>query len=393
MERMRRLRAQISPHDSARRFSDLGVDVFLGQAQFAGAETVQVEGVTLRFRKAVIATGTRPSDLPMPGLDEAGFLTNETVFALTELPRRIAVIGAGPIGCELGQAFARFGSEVFLIGKQDHVLPREDRDAAQIVEAALRRDGVHLLLGQQAHRVQMRGSEKAMFLEAQNGLTEVRVDQILLAVGRTPNVEGLGLDAAGVALDARKGVHVNDHLQTTNRRIYAAGDVCSRFKFTHVADAQARLVIRNALFAGRAKASDLIVPWCTYTDPEVAHVGLYEREAQDRGIPVQTFVQSMADVDRAILDGDTAGFVKTHVRKGTDKILGATIVARHAGDMISELTLAMVGGLGLKTLANTIHPYPTQAEAIKKVADAYSRTRLTPTVQWLLAKWLKWAPF
>jgi pyruvate/2-oxoglutarate dehydrogenase complex dihydrolipoamide dehydrogenase (E3) component len=393
MERMRRLRAQISRHDSARRFAELGVDVFLGQAQFAGPDTVQVDGLSLRFRKAVIATGTRPSRPPIQGLDEAGFVTNETVFSLTELPGRLAVIGAGPVGCELAQAFARFGSQVFLIGDRDQILPREDQDAVRIVEAAMRHDRVQLLLGCRIQRVDIRGSDKVLLGEGASGSEEVAVDQILVAVGRTPNVEGLGLEKTGVAYDPRAGVHVNDRLQTTNPRIYAAGDIGSRFKFTHVADAQARIVIRNALFAGRARASDLIIPWCTYTDPEVAHVGLYEREAHERGIPVQTFVQDLADVDRAVLDGETTGFVKVHVRQGTDKILGATIVARHAGDLISELTLAMVGRIGLKTLANTIHPYPTQAEAIKKVADAYSRTRLTPFAKWLLAKWLAWAPF
>lgn len=207
--------------------------------------------------------------------------------------------------------------------------------------------------------------------------------------GRAPNVEGLGLEAAGVEYD-KKGVKVNDRLQTTNPRVYAAGDICSKYQFTHAADAMARIVLQNALFPGRAKASALTMPWSTYTDPEIAHVGLYEKEAQEQGIPVQTFVQSLDDVDRAILDGEAEGFVKVHVRKGTDRILGATVVARHAGEMISELTLAMVGRLGLKTVARTIHPYPTQAEAIKKVADAYSRTRLTPWVKWIFDKWLAW---
>jgi pyruvate/2-oxoglutarate dehydrogenase complex dihydrolipoamide dehydrogenase (E3) component len=390
MERMRRLRSQISPHDSAERFRSLGVDVFLGQGHFTGHDRVEVAGHTLRFRKAVIATGARPVQPPIPGLAEAGFLTNETVFSLTALPKRLAVLGAGPIGCELVQAFARFGSQVWLVGNHSQILPREDRDAAQVVETAMRRDGVQLLLGYEVHGVDRQGTNKVLHLQSAQGAMELRVDEILAGTGRTPNVEGLNLEAAGVRSDSRMGVHVNDRLQTTNRRIFAAGDICSRYKFTHAADAMARIVIQNALFLGRAKASALVIPWCTYTDPEIAHVGLYEKEAQDQGIAVQTFRRELRDVDRAILDGETEGFVKVHVRKGTDQILGATIVARHAGEMISELTLAMVGRLGLKTLARTIHPYPTQAEAIKQVADAYQRTRLTPWVKWLFDTWLAW---
>jgi pyruvate/2-oxoglutarate dehydrogenase complex dihydrolipoamide dehydrogenase (E3) component len=210
-----------------------------------------------------------------------------------------------------------------------------------------------------------------------------------VAVGRTPNVEGLNLEAAGVAHTAQ-GIAVNDRLQTSNRRIFAAGDICSRFQFTHAADAMARVALRNALFFGRAKASALTIPWCTYTDPEVAHVGLYPREADERGIKIDTFTQEMTGVDRAVLDGDTEGFVRVHVKEGTDRILGATIVARHAGDMISELTLAMVGGLGLTTLSNTIHPYPTQAEALRKIGDAYNRTRLTPFVKRWFERWFRW---
>ncbi len=389
MERMRRLRAEISPSDSAARYRGLGVDVFLGHGRFTGRDTVEVAGKTLRFAKAVIATGARAARPPIPGLAEAGYLTNETVFTLTELPRRLAVIGAGPIGCELAQAFARFGAEVSLLGKVPQLLPREDRDAAALVEKALARDGVRLALGCKVLAVERQGAEKVLRVEG-GGAREVRVDEILVGVGRQPNVEGLDLEAAGVDYDAKEGVHVNDRLRTSNRRVYAAGDICSRFKFTHAADAMARIVIRNALFLGRAKASALTIPWCTYTDPEVAHVGLYEHEARERGYEVKTFTQELAHVDRAILDGEAEGFVKVHVEAGGDRILGATIVARHAGEMISELTLAMVGGLGLGKLSQTIHPYPTQAEAMKKAGDAYYRTRLTPFVKWLFRKWLGW---
>lgn len=389
MARMRRLRAGISPHDSAARFRDLGVDVFLGAGRFSGTDTVEVAGQSLRFKKAVIATGARASAPPIPGLEKVGYLTNETVFSLTELPCRLAVIGAGPIGCELAQAFARFGSEVVLLEAMHQILGREDRDAAAIVEASLRRDGVVINCCSKIKDVRTEGSERVLILDSEAGTSEVRVDAILVGVGRAPNVEGLGLEEAGVAYD-KNGVTVDDRLLTSNPRIFAAGDVASRFKFTHTADALARIAIQNALFLGRAKASALTIPWCTYTDPEIAHVGLYEQEAKDQGIPVVTFVQEFTGVDRAILDGESEGFVKVHVKGGTDKILGATIVAKHAGEMISELTLAMVGGLGLKQLARTIHPYPTQAEAMKRIGDAYSRTRLTPLVKGLFARWLSW---
>jgi pyruvate/2-oxoglutarate dehydrogenase complex dihydrolipoamide dehydrogenase (E3) component len=390
MERMRRLRAEISPHDSAGRFQSLGVDVFLGAGRFAGPDALEVGGRVLRFRRAVVATGARAAVPAIPGLAEAGFLTNETVFSLTDLPPRLAVIGAGPLGCELAQAFARFGSRVFLIGNQPQIMPREDADAAGVVASALRRDGVTLVLGARVTRVETAAAEKVLHLAGGQGPVEVRVDAILVGVGRAPNVEGLNLEGAGVQYDPRDGVHVNDRLQTTNKRIYAAGDVCSRYKFTHAADALARVAIQNALFLGRAKASALVIPWCTYTDPEVAHVGLSEKEATVRGVEVQTLIEPLREVDRAVLDGEAEGFVKVHLRQGTDRIVGATVVARHAGEMISELTLAVVGRLGLRTLARTIHPYPTQAEAIKKVADAYNRTRLTPWVKWLLGKWLTW---
>lgn len=395
MERMRRLRASISPNDSAERLRNLGVDVFLGSGRFRGPDTIEVGGQTLRFQKAVIATGARASRPSIPGLAEAGFLTNETVFTLTERPRRLAVIGAGPIGCELAQAFARFGSEVSLLANHAHILPKEERDAVEVVQQEMVRDGIKLVLSCEVIRVDRQGADKIVQLKCAGNHRELRVDDILIGVGRTPNVDGLNLEAVGVAYNQRDGVQVNDHLQTSNPNIYAVGDICSRFKFTHAADAMARIVIPNALLPLPAflqgRFSALTIPWCTYTDPEIAHVGLYEHEARERGIAVSTFTQPLHDVDRAILDGDTEGFVKVHVRAGSDRILGATVVARHAGEMISEITLAMAGKLGLGTIAKTIHPYPTQAEAIRKAADAYNRTRLTPWVKGLFVKWFAWS--
>ena len=390
MERMRRLRARISAHDSARRFKDLGVDVFLGEGKFSGPGTLEVGGKTLRFKKAVIATGTRPVHPSIEGISEAGFLTNETVFSLTERLHRLAVIGGGPIGCKLAQAFRRLGSEVILFHNAPHILNREDSDAAEILQQSFLRDGIRLILNCKTKRVEKKNGSKVIHIDCGGKEDEIAVDEILAGAGRAPNVEGLNLEAVGVKYDKREGVEANEYLQTTNPKIYAAGDICLKYKFTHTADASARIVIQNALFLGRKKQSALTIPWCTYTDPEIAHVGMYERDAQEKGIVVDTFIRPLNDVDRAVADGEEEGFVKIHVRKGTDEILGATIVARHAGEMISEITLAMVGHLGLGTLSRVIHPYPTQAEAIKQAADAYNRTRLTPFVKGFFTRWLSW---
>jgi len=389
MERMRRIRAEVSANDSAMRFKNLGVDVFLGEGRFIGPDAVEVGGETLRFRKAVIATGARASAPPIQGLADAGYVTNETVFSLTELPARLAVIGGGPIGCELAQAFARFGSHVSLLEVEPQILIREDRDAAMRVEKALLRDGIQMMLGYKIVGILRDGHEKILDAERGGRAERIRVDEILVGVGRAPNVEGLGLETAGIEYDKR-GVRVDDRLRTTNPVVYAAGDICFPYKFTHTADALARIAIRNALFLGRAKTSALTIPWCTYTDPEIAHVGLYESEANERGITTRTFVQELREVDRALLDGEEDGFVKVHVREGSDEIVGATLVARHAGEMLAELTLAMRAGIGLSSIAETIHTYPTQAEAIRKIGDAYNRTRLTPTVKRIFARWLAW---
>ena len=394
MSRMRRLRAQLSRIDSAQRFSELGVDVFIGDGRFSGGDAIDIDGQTLRFSRAAICTGARAAAPPIPGLEEAGYLTNETVFELTELPSRLAVIGAGPIGCEMAQSFARFGSQVTVFERTDHILPREDADAAAVVQAEMRRDRVTFAFGADVTEVQQRDSERVVRLTVDGREQTVAVDQILVGVGRAPNVEGLGLEAAGVRYD-KKGVEVTATLQTSNPKVYAAGDICSAYKFTHTADAMAQILIQNALFPhpfgiGRARTDSLIIPWCTYTEPEIAHVGLYEAQARERGTGVETFTQPFDDVDRAVLDGDDRGFVRVHVEKGTDTILGATIVAGHAGDMISELTLAMKTKAGLGAIGATIHPYPTQADALRKVANAMRRARFSERQKSLLGRWFGW---
>ena len=387
MERMRKVRADLSPIDSAERFRGLGVDVFIGEGRFVAPDCVEVDGKKLRFKRAAIATGARAAELPIPGLAEVGYLTNETVFSLTELPRRIAVIGAGPIGCELAQVFQRFGVTVTLLEVAPQILIREDRDAAERVERALIRDGVELVTGCKIVRVERRGSENVIAADSVGGRLEVVADEILIGVGRVPAVEGLNLEAAMIEYDKQNGIKVDDYLRTTNPLVYAAGDVASAYKFTHLSDAHARMILRNALFLGRQRVSRLTIPWCTYTDPEIAHVGLYEADARQRGIEVDTFTQELSEVDRAVLDGETDGFVKVHVRRGSDRIVGATIVASHAGEMISELTTAIAAGVGLGKIGDVIHPYPTQADAIRRAAGLYSRSRLTPFVAGLMKRW------
>jgi pyruvate/2-oxoglutarate dehydrogenase complex dihydrolipoamide dehydrogenase (E3) component len=376
MERMRRIRARLSRAESVHRLEAAGVDVFFGHATFTGTDALTVDGVKLRFKKAMIATGARPDVPSIPGLAEAGYLTNENVFDLNELPRRLLVIGGGPLGCELAQAFSRFGSQTIIAQSWPLFLPKEERDAAQLISSAFARDGIEVRLNTRAVNVRAEGGQKLVDLVSDDYKSTVAVDVILTGTGRVPNVEGLDLKAAEVDFDCSTGVKVNDFLQTSNPQIYAAGDSCLEHKYTHTADASARIVVQNALFDGRQRLSALIIPWCTYTDPAIAHVGLYVRQAREQDVPVKTFTIPMHDAYRAICDSEEEGFVKIHVREGTDQILGATIVARHAGDMIHEITLAMVAGIGLSTLGSVIYASPTQGEAIKKAADAYNLTRL-----------------
>ena len=390
MERMRRLRSQISEHDSAARFRDLGVDVFLGSARFTGPDTVEVDGKKLRFAKAVITTGARAVVPPVAGLTDTGFLTNETVFSLTERPQRLVVFGAGPIGCELAQAFRRLGSEVTIIQRAAQLLANEDPDAVEIITKSFARDGITIKLNTEVKRVSRNQQEKLVHIAGPDGEQTIPADQILIGAGRAPNVEDLNLETVGVQYDLHQGVKVDDNLRTTNKRIFAAGDVCLKYKFTHTADATARIVIQNALFWGRKKYSALIIPWCTYTDPAIAHVGMYEKDAREKGIEVETFLRRFTEVDRAVTDSEENGLIKIHTKKGADTILGATIVARSASNMISEITLAMVHNIGLGKIASVIHPYPTQSEAIKQLADAYNRTRLTPNLKKIFHRLMAW---
>ncbi|MBN8601347.1 MAG: mercuric reductase [Planctomycetes bacterium] len=390
MERMRRMRAQLSPHDSAQRFRGLGIDVFFGDASFHDGNTLVVNGEALRFQKACVATGARATVPEIPGLLESGFLTNESLFSLTELPQRLVVLGGGPIGSEMAQCFARFGTQVTLIDSGSQLLSNDEEAAAQLVQSALESDGVKVLLNANVTRITGKGSAREVEVSSREGEARIPCDQLLVSVGRTPNVEGLGLEKVGIEFDLRRGIVVDDFLRTTNRNVFASGDVCSRFKFTHAADFMSRLVIQNALFMGRARVSKLVIPWCTYTSPEVAHVGLYPKQAVELGVELVTYSQPFSSVDRAVLDGNESGYVSVYCRKGSDRILGAAIVGEHAGDMIGEIVMAMKYRIGLKRIASVIHPYPTHTDAIRQLGDQFNRQRLTPLVKSLFEKWLKW---
>jgi pyruvate/2-oxoglutarate dehydrogenase complex dihydrolipoamide dehydrogenase (E3) component len=389
MARLRHVRSHLARGESVRRVAALGVDLFFGEGRFVSPDAVEVDGQRLAFARALVATGASSAISPIPGLAEAGMLTSETVFDLERAPRRLVVIGGGPLGCELAQAFRRLGSLTTIVQDLPLFLGHEERDAAQLLSDAFARDGIEVRLNTTAVRVRVEGGETFVDLRSDDYESSIAADAILGGMGRLPNVQGLGLDAAGIDYDRVRGVRVDDFLQTSNPAVYAAGDVCLADKYTHAAVAAARVVVRNALFQGRERWSRLVIPWCTYTDPEIAHVGLYVREANRLGIPVKTFTVPMHEVARAVTDGEDLGFVKITVREGSDCIVGATIVARHAGEMINEISLAMVAGLGLRGLARVIHSYPTQADAIRQAAQAYNLTRLTPQVRARLARGLE----
>ncbi len=387
MDRMRARRAQIAPNDSQERFESLGVDVFRGEARFLSPHEVEVEGRKLHARNFVIATGSRATIPKIDGLNGIPFFTNETVFdELREKPASMIVLGGGPIGCELGQAFARLGIKVTLVQNGAQLLQPEDHDVAEFIQRRCEAEGIEVRLNAKARRVSK--ADGRIVMEFETG-APVSAEALLIAVGRTPNLRSLHLEAAGVAHDEH-GVQTNDYLQTSRRHIYAAGDITNRLKFTHTADASARVVIRNILMPLqllRQKMDCAIVPWCTYADPEVAHVGLGEKEAGKRGVEYDLFKVELSEVDRAIVESEEAGFAKILTRKGSDKILGATIVAPHAGDLIHEFVVAMHAEVGLGKIAGMIHAYPTLAELARKAGDQFNKTRLTPRTKKIFA-WL-----
>lgn len=395
LERVRRLRADIAENDSVARFQGLGIDVFVGDARFTSSRTLEVAGAELRFCKAVVATGGRPAIPTLPGLDRENCLTSENVFSLQSLPRRLVVLGGGPIGCELAQAFAQLGSQVTLVQRPSRLLPRDDPDASASIQRALEQAGVDVLCNSEALRSEIGadGSKSMRTIVVRDAAGERRLecDQVLAAAGRRPNVESLELAAAGVSFDPQRGIQVDDYLRTSNRLIYAAGDVCDTpFRFTHAADAMARIVVQNALFFGRVRWSRAIIPWCTYTTPEAAHVGVAASAAGIRESRYTSLTIPWTQLDRARLDDCETGWARVNLHAGSDRIAGATIVGRGAGDLITTFTLAMQAGWGLKRLAKVVAPYPTYGELVRKAADAYNRTRVTSTVRSWLGRFFEW---
>ena len=360
MTRVREMRAFSGSFDAVAVAAGAGIDVFLGDARFVGPDAVEVDGRRLRFEKALIATGSGPAVPGVSGLASARYLTNETVFELTELPRRLVCLGAGTVNCELAQAFRRLGSEVDLVGGAERLLPAEAPAASEVVSKRLAAEGVRLHLGVRATNVD--GRQQRLSLSDRS---DVAYDTLLVAAGRRVNVDGMGLEEAGVKFSPA-GVEADDHLRTTNHAVYAAGDVTRPEKFTHAAIATAKLAVANALDGAGRRVSDLVIPHCTYTDPEVAQVGITPPEAAVRGITIDVHRLELATVERAMIDGEADGFVALYTHDGV--IVGATFVAAHAGESLPLLTLAVMQRMTPAGLAAVIHCYPTQVEAIQRVA-------------------------
>lgn len=371
MARMRRIRSRVAEYHSIDRLCTRGIDVFFCDARFDGPHTLAAGESQLSFSKAIIATGARPESSDIPGLDQMGYLTSDSIFELTALPRRLGVIGGGPLGCELAQAFCRLGSQVTIVQNDPKFLPHEDRDAAELLSLSLSRDGVITRLNTAVVGAHSERGGKCLDTRSADVQLSIEVDEILLSIGRLPNVGNLGLAAAGIEFDPIRGIKVDEFLQTTNADIYAAGDVCQAHQFTNVAESSGRLAVHNAFGARTERKGHWTIPWCTYCDPEIAHVGMHVREARQQSIPVKSFIVMMQDVDRAITDGLQDGFVKIHVREGTDQILGATIVATRAGELINEMSVIMSAGIGMRRLAGILHTYPAQSDAIRLAACAY----------------------
>jgi pyruvate/2-oxoglutarate dehydrogenase complex dihydrolipoamide dehydrogenase (E3) component len=386
--RMRARRALIEPHDSRERFESLGVDVFLGRAKFSSPDEVAIDdGTRLSARNFVIATGSRALVPPVPGLDSIPYFTNETLFdGMHRKPESLLVLGGGPIGCELAQVMRRLGVEVTLVELLPRLLPRDDAEASALIRTCFEREGIEVMTGTKVVRFEARGGLRAASLTSNGGERRIEVEAVLVAAGRRPNVEGLGLETAGVTYTGR-GVEVDSTLTTSRAHIFACGDVAGPYQFTHAADYQARIVIRNILIPWfRAKADYTWIPWVTYTDPEVAQVGLTEDEAKTKHVAHDVFRYDWAELDRAITESATSGFIKVVTEKGGDRILGATVVGRSAGEVMHEVLVAARHGIGLRKLSSTVHAYPTFSSSVGRVADSFQKTRLTPGVAGLFRR-------
>jgi pyruvate/2-oxoglutarate dehydrogenase complex dihydrolipoamide dehydrogenase (E3) component len=397
MERVRRVVARVAPHDSVERYTKLGVECLQGTARITSPWTVEVALAgggtrTLATKSIVIAAGARPFIPPIPGLAEAKPLTSENVWDLRELPRRLVVLGGGPIGCELAQCFARLGSKVTQVEMAPRLMTREDPEFSALVDSAFREEGIDVLTGHKAKEVRVEGGETIVVAEQDGREVRIACDRILCAVGRVANTSGYGLEELGIPVTKQKTVEVDEHLATMYPNIYACGDVAGPYQFTHTASHMAWYCAVNALFGRfrRFRVDWSVVPWVTFTDPEVARVGLNEGEAKERGIAYEATVFDLAELDRAIADGEARGRVKVLTRPGSDRILGATIAGEHAGEILAEFVAAMRHGVGLKGILGTIHAYPTVAEANKYVAGEWRRSRVTRGQMALAARYNDW---
>ncbi len=388
MERVQRVIRTIEPHDSVERYTSLGVECVEGEARITSPWTVEVNGQTLSTRNIIIATGARPFIPPIPGIEDMDYLTSDTVWSLRELPRRLVVLGGGPIGSELAQSFARLGSKVSQVEMLPRILVREDPEVSKIVSDSFKNDGVDVLISHKALSFKKQAGQKVLVCEHDGKEVEIEFDQLLVAVGRKPNVEGFGLEDLGIALDKAGTVTTNEYLQTLHENIFACGDVAGPYQFTHTAAHQAWYAAVNAMF-GRFKKFRVdysVIPWATFTEPEVARVGLNETEAKEKGIAYEVSHYGIDDLDRAIADEEAKGFVKVLTVPGKDKILGATIVGDHAGELITEYITAMKHGLGMNKILGTIHIYPTLSEANKFTAGVWKKAhapeKLLKLVEW-----------
>jgi len=392
MERVHRVIAKIEPHDSVERYSQMGVECIFGEARITSPYTVEVNGRRLVTKKIVVATGARPFVPPIPGLEKANYLTSDNVWELKKLPERLVVLGGGPIGCELTQAFCRLGSTVTQVEMMPQIMGREDPEVAALIREKLESEGVCVLTGHRAKEVKIENNEKILVCDNDGKDVSIPFDEILVAVGRAPNVSGFGLEELGIELTSRKTIKTNEFLQTSIPTIYCAGDVVGPYQFTHVAGHQAWFASVNALFGALKsfKVDYSAIPWTTYTDPEVARVGLNETDAKEKGVGYELTRYDIDDLDRAIADSEDHGFVKVLTRPGTDKILGVTIVGAHAGDILAEYVFAVKNGLGLNKILGTIHTYPTMSEANKYAAGVWKKAHAPEKILNWLEKYHAW---
>jgi pyruvate/2-oxoglutarate dehydrogenase complex dihydrolipoamide dehydrogenase (E3) component len=392
MERVQRVIKQVEPHDSVERYSELGVECIQGEARITSPYSVEVNGKTLTSRNIIIATGARPLVPQIPGIEQTDYLTSDTIWGLREKPQRLLVFGGGPIGCELAQAFARLGCQVTIVVRSDRIMKKEDPEIAQLVRQRFESEGIELLLEHQAKEFLLQDGHKSLLCEHHGESVEIEFDQLLVAAGRVANTSGFGLEELNIALRRNGTIEVDEFMRTSCPTIYACGDVTGPFQFTHTASHQAWYASVNALFGRfrRFRVDYSIIPWCTFTDPEVARVGLNEQEATAQGVDYEATTYGIDDLDRAITDEEAHGLVKVLTVPGKDKILGVTIVGEHAGDLLAEYVLAMRHGLGLNKILGTIHIYPTLAEANKYAAGEWKRAHAPQKLLQWVERYHRW---